>query len=60
MSMKTYTEGERNAATEVLYAYFVNENIIPCKVPISKKEEISNEDLVFIGGTIFFLLSKEG
>lgn len=60
MSMKTYTEGERNAAVEVLYAYYENENIIPCKDPISKKEEISNEDLVFIGGTIFFLLSKEG
>ncbi len=60
MSMKTYTEGERNAAVEVLYCYYENGCIIPCRLPISKKEEISNEDLVLVGGTVFFLLSKEG
>ena len=60
MSMKTYTEGERNAAVEVLYSYYENGCIIPCRLPISKKEEITNEDLVLIGGTVFFLLSKEG
>lgn len=60
MAMKIYTEGERNAAVEVLSAYYENGVIIPCRVPISKKEEISNENLIMVGGTVFFLLSKEG
>lgn len=59
-SMRSYTEGERLAATEVLQEYADHLIIIPPKVVLSVKEEISNEKILEIGTMTFYLLFGSG